>query len=72
MGGVDSNVQLVQDSAFSRQTVKWWKKVFCLLLNLAMVNSFILYREWALSCDATKAELKKVTLLSFVPKSSNK
>ena len=72
MGGVDCNVQLMQDSAFSRQTVKWWKKVFCRLLNLAMANSFILYREWALSCDATKAELKKVTLLSFVPKSSNK
>ena len=37
---------------------------FC-LLNLAMVNSFILYREWLLSCDATKAELRKVTQTEF-------
>ena len=45
MGGVDSNDQLMQYSPFSRQTVKWWKKFFFHLLNLAIVNSFILYRE---------------------------
>ena len=28
MGGVDSNDQLMHYSAFSRQTVKWWEKVF--------------------------------------------
>ena len=28
MGGVDSNDQLMQYSAFSRQTVKWWEKGF--------------------------------------------
>ena len=38
MGGVDSPDQLMQYSAFSRQTVKSWKKVFFCLLNLAMVN----------------------------------
>ena len=26
-----------------------------------MVNYFIFYREWLLSCDTTKAELRKVT-----------
>ena len=52
-------------SAFSRQTVKWQEKVFFHLLNLAMVNSFILYRKWVLSCDATKAELRKVTQTEF-------
>ena len=45
MGGVDNNDQLMQYSAFSRQTLKWWKKVLFRLLNLAMVNSFILYKE---------------------------
>ena len=57
MGGVDSNDQLMQYSVFSRQTVKWWKKAFFCLLNLAMVNSFILYCEWLLSCDATMTSL---------------
>ena len=41
------------------------EKVFFCLLNLATVNSFILYRKWLLSCDATKAELKKVTQTEF-------
>ena len=46
MGGVDCNGQLLQYSAFSRQTLKWWKKVGFRLLNLAMVNGYILYSEW--------------------------
>ena len=44
MGGVDSNDQLMHYSAFSRQTVKWWKKSFFRLLNLAMVNFHTLLR----------------------------
>lgn len=43
MGGVDANDQLLQYSAFDRQNVKWWKKCAFRLLNLAMVNSYILY-----------------------------
>ena len=46
MGGVDCNDQLLKYSAFSRRTLKWWKKVFFRLLNLAMVNFFFLYLEW--------------------------
>ena len=65
MGGVDSNDQLMQYSAFSRQAVKWWEKVFFCLLNLAVVNSFILYCEWLLSCNATKTELRKVVQTEF-------
>ena len=45
-----------------------------------MVNSFILYCEWLLSCEATKAELRKVTQTAFrtqvikqmIPKSGDK
>ena len=36
------------------------EKGFFHLLNLTMVNSFVLYREWVLSCDATKAELRMI------------
>ena len=35
MGGVDSNEQPMQYFAFSRQTVKWWKKVFFSLIELS-------------------------------------
>jgi len=46
MGAVDSNDQLLKHSAFCRRTIKWWKKVFFRLLNLCIVNAFILHREW--------------------------
>ena len=40
------------------------KKFFC-LLNLAIANFLILYREWVLPCNATKAELRKVKQAEF-------
>ena len=45
MGGVDANDQLLKYSHFSKRTIKWWKKVFFRLLNVCMVNAYILYRE---------------------------
>ena len=47
MGGVDLNDQLLQYSAYSQRTLKWWKKVTFRVLNLAMVNAYILYKEWS-------------------------
>ena len=45
MGGVDVNDQLLQYYAYSRRTLKWWKKVAFRLLNLAMVNVYVIYKE---------------------------
>ena len=45
MGGVDANDQLLKYSHFSKRTIKWWKKVFFRMLNICMVNSFILWKE---------------------------
>ena len=46
MGGVDSNDQLLQYSAYNRRSLKWWKKVALMLLNLSMTNAYILYNYW--------------------------
>ena len=46
MGAVDRNDQLAFYSAFNCRTVKWWKKSVFRLFNLAMVNAFILFKEW--------------------------
>ena len=46
MGGVDFNDKLLQYSAYNRQSIKWWKKVAFRLLNLSMVNAYILYNYW--------------------------
>ena len=48
-GEVDCNDQLMQYSAFNRCTVKWWEKTAFRMLNLAMVNAYILHSEWCAS-----------------------
>jgi len=66
MGGVDNNDQLMQYSAFSRQTLKWLKKVLFRLLNLAMVNAYILYCEWLSSVKQySSAKLKRYSQTEF-------
>ena len=45
MGGVDLTDQyLSYYSMTTRQTLKWWKKVFWRLLDITIVNSWILFR----------------------------
>jgi len=48
MGGVDANDQLLKYSHFSKRTIKWWKKVFFRILNVCMVNAFVLFKEYRL------------------------
>ena len=43
MGGVDKSDQLVTYYGFRRCSKKWWKRVFFHLIELAMVNAYILY-----------------------------
>ena len=49
MGAVDRNDQMVAYSSFRRRTLKWWKKVFFHVLSLAILNSWIVYRDWCQS-----------------------
>ena len=46
MGGIDSNDLLLKYTEFSRRTVKWWKKVFFRIVNLSIVNAYIIFLEW--------------------------
>ena len=60
MAGVDKSDQLLQYYSFRRKTVKWWKKVFFHLYNLAFVNSQKLYNLFRI-----KNKKKEVPLLNF-------
>jgi hypothetical protein len=44
MGGVDKSDQMLLYYGFSHRSVKWWKRVFFHLLDVALVNSHILYK----------------------------
>ena len=44
MGGVDKADQYSAYYSFSKRSVKWWKKLMFWLLEVAIVNSYILYK----------------------------
>ena len=46
MGAVDRSDQMVGYSSFRRKTLKWWKKAFFHVQSLALLNAWIVYREW--------------------------
>ena len=45
MGGVNKADQLLSYYSFTRRTMKWWKRVFFHLVDVAIVNSYIMYSE---------------------------
>ena len=47
MGGVDLGDQLMSYYSFLRRSVKWWRKLFVHLLNMILLNSFILQKKYA-------------------------
>lgn len=47
MGGVDRFDQLMSSYTVSWKSRRWWMKIFYYLLDCAIVNSYIVYREVA-------------------------
>ena len=43
MGGVDKADQFLSYYGYNHRTLKWWKRGFFHLLDVAMVNAYILY-----------------------------
>jgi len=44
MGAVDRADHLCTSYNFARKSIKWWRKLFFWLMEIAIVNSYILYR----------------------------
>lgn len=59
MGGVDLTDHYISSYAFTRKTVKWWRKVFFWLLEVGIVNSFILFNLERVNKGMRKVEQKK-------------
>ena len=46
MGGVDKGDQLMSYYSFLRKSVKWWRKLFVHMVNMLMLNAFILHDKF--------------------------
>ena len=44
MNGVDRNDQLLSYYSMNRKTLKWWKKVFWRLIEMALINAFLIFK----------------------------
>lgn len=60
MGGVDKFDQYMANYSISQKSRRWWLKLFYYMIDTAIVNSFILYKE---SCNTMKK--KYISQLEF-------
>ena len=47
MGGVDLGDQMMSYYSFLRRSIKWWRKLFIHMLNMVMLNAFLLQKKYA-------------------------
>ncbi|CAK1593089.1 unnamed protein product [Parnassius mnemosyne] len=74
MFGVDRNDRMVGEHEFERKSKKWWRKVFYRLLKMAIVNSWVIYREKVNKKCAMKDFLVELApeMLEFGKSNTNK
>lgn len=66
MGGVDIADQYISSYAFSRKSLKWWRKVFFWLLETAVVNAFILFKIKHKKPKLRQRQFRKVLVKELV------
>ena len=58
--------QMIMYYGFSHRSVKWWKRVFFHLLDVALVNSYILYKTANASSKMTQLNFRLSVAKSLV------
>ena len=71
MGGVDTGDQLLSYYGFSHRTLKWWRRAFFHLIEVAIVNAYIMYlttpcEGWRLTHKEFRIQLAKELLMDTV------
>ena len=72
MGGVDRSDRLVRTYTVSRQSKKWWYRLFYYLLDTSLANSFLLYNSSQNHDELSELDyLKNLSIQLISTKSSN-
>ena len=58
MGGVDHNDQLLVYFAVGRKTIKWWKQAIWRVIDIALVNCYLLYKLRPSNAPVTQKEFR--------------
>jgi hypothetical protein len=66
MGGVDRSDRMVRTYSVSRQSKKWWFRIFYYLVDTSIANSFILYHNSPNHPKLTELEFVKTLSLALI------
>ena len=67
MKGVDLSNQLISYQDLNRKTIKWWKRIFFHLLDIVIVNSFIIYKKY-LNANFSQKQYKIEIIKTIIKK----
>ena len=68
MRGVDKGNQLIIYYELSRGTNKWWKRIFLHLIDISIVNSFIIWKKSELNKGMTQKQFRLEIVRSIIKK----
>ena len=71
MGGVDRSDRMAQTYSVSRQSKKWWFRLFYYFLDTAIANSYILYHNSPNHPTITELEFVKNLSLALIGSASS-
>lgn len=66
MGAVDRSDHYCASYSFTRKTLRWWRKLFFWLVEVCMVNSFLVYKEMQHLRDSRHLQYRNKVIVQLI------